>query len=86
MLFLDSSGKSLASNQWSNSVIGTGMLSYIKKSFTFRDWIVKCEICNEGINRILYASMCVFIIPHSSHTIDLKKRERERVYMMFKLC
>ena len=62
------------------------MLSYTKKSFTVQDWIVKCEICCECINRIFYAVSCVFIIPHSSHTFDFKTRERECVYIIFKLC
>lgn len=55
------------------------MLSYTKKSFTVQDRIVKCEICCDRINRIFYAVSCVFIIPHSSHTFDFKKKERKRM-------
>ena len=50
-----------------------GDVELYQKSFTVQDWIVKCEICCECINRISYAVSCVFIIPHSSHIFDFKK-------------
>ena len=47
-----------------------GILSYIEQYFVLEDWIVKCGICNEYINRIFYAEICVFILSHSLHPTD----------------